>query len=197
MKKGFTLIEIVIVLAVIAAIAAFLSPRIWEYTEKSRAVRAANGCRTLAEAILSFEKDLRTFPVYSTTPLSIANATLNVLFTDGNEGTPSGGAGTQDWVSGNRDHLRNHLEKGLTSGGQPYPRASLFRWKGPYHSDFHADPWGSRYYVNASHFYSSGNNAVWVLSAGPNGLIEANFTQSAAGSAPPALGGDDIGYRIK
>lgn len=197
MKRGFTLIEIVVVLAVIAIIAAFVTPRIWEYTEKSRAVRAANDCKTLAEAILSFEKDLRTFPVYSTTPLSIANATLNVLFTDGNEATPSGGAGTQNWVSGNRDNLQNHLEKGLTSSGQPYPATGPFKWRGPYHADFKPDPWGTRYYVNASHFYSNGNNAVWVLSAGPNGIIETNFTQSVSGDLVPSLGGDDIGYRIK
>ena len=196
-KRGFTLIEIVIVLAVIAVIAAFLTPLISGYTEKARILRATNDCKVIAEAVMNFYKDVRAFPIYVATPLSGSNAAIQVLYTDGNDAGASGATGTTTWLTGNRDALQNHLEKGLTSSGQSYPTSGPFSWKGPYLTDFKPDPWGTRYYINASQFYNPGNNAVWVLSAGPNNIIETNFTQSASGATLPSLGGDDIGYRIK
>jgi len=196
-KRGFTLIEIVIVLAVVATLVAILTPLISGLVERSRITRATNDCKVIAEAVMNFYKDVRAFPIYVNTPLSNSNATIGVLYTDGNEAGASGAPGTATWLSGNRDALQNHLEKGLTQGGQPYPTTLPFAWKGPYHTDFKPDPWGNRYYVNASCFYGPGNNAVWILSAGPNGIIETNFTQPASGNVAPSLGGDDIGYRIK
>ncbi len=198
MKRGFTLIEIVIVLAVIAVLAAFLIPTMWGHSEKSKALRATNDCKTIAEAVMNFYQDTRAFPVYATTPLSNSNATINVLYTDGNEAPASGATGTATWLAGNRDALQTHLEKGLTKGGQAYPTALPFAWKGPYLTDFKSGPWGSRYYINATFLQpGSANNAVWVLSAGPNQMIDTNFTQSVSGTTAPSLGGGDIGYRIK
>ncbi len=120
------------------------------------------------------------------------------MHTDGVETAASGASGTGAWLTGNRDALQNHLEKGLTTGGQPYPTTSSFGWKGPYLTDFKSDPWGSKYYINATYLQpGSANNAVWVLSAGPNQIIETNFAQPASGATAPSLGGDDIGHRIK
>ncbi len=197
MKRGFTLIEIVIVLAVIAVLVAFLIPTMWGHSEKSRILRATNDCKTLAEAIMNFYQDTRAWPVYSATPVTDpSKATINVLFTDGTEAGL--GSGITGWTSGTRSALQDHLEKGLISEGQPYPTAPPFAWKGPYLTDFKSDPWGSKYYINATYLRpGSANNAVWVLSAGPNNLIETDFTQAVSGATAPTLGGDDIGYRIK
>ena len=197
-QRGFGLIEIVIVLGVIALIAAFLTPIISRYTDKSRILRATNDCKTIGEAIMNFYKDTRAFPVYSATPLNTTNATLAVLYTDGVEATASGASGTETWLTGNRDLLKNPLENGLTSGGQAYPITLPFAWKGPYLTNFQSDPWGTRYYINVTYLQpGAANNAVWVLSAGPNNLIETNFIQPVSGATAPSLGGDDIGYRIK
>lgn len=197
-KRGFTLIEIVVVLAVIAVIAAFLAPLISGYTEKSRILRATSDCKTIGEAIMNFYKDTRAFPVYSATPLNTTNATLAVLYTDGVEAATSGDSGMTTWLTGNRDLLQNPLEKGLTSGGQAYPTTLPFAWKGPYLTDFYSDPWGTRYYINVIYLQPGAEkNAVWVLSAGPNQMIETNFTQPAFGATVPSLAGDDIGCRIK
>jgi len=197
-RKGFTLIEIVIVLAAVATLAAILTPLISGYLERSRICRATNDCKVIAEAVMNFYKDVRAFPIYTATPLSNSNATIEVLYTDGNEAGASGAPGTAIWLTGNRDHLQNHLEKGFTSGGQPYPTTLPFAWKGPYLADFKSDPWGTRYYINVAYLQPGApNNAVWVLSPGPNQKIDTNFTQSASGNVAPSLGGDDIGYRIK
>ncbi len=200
---GFTLIEIVVVLAVIGVLVAIITPLLWRYIEDAKIHRAQSDCKVLAQSILNFNEDTGVFPIYSFTsgfadPLKNDNAIINVLYTDGNEAGTSG-TGTGDWLTGNRDHLRNHLERGVTPLGGSYsttPRT--FAWRGPYRTDFMPDPWNNRYYVNATYLKpGSANNAVWVLSAGPNGVIETPFTQSATGATTPTLGGDDIGYRIK
>jgi len=46
--------------------------------------------------------------------------------------------------------------------------------------------------VNAGAFTTS--HAVWVLSAGPNGIIETPFDQPASTASP---GGDDIAARVR
>jgi len=99
---------------------------------------------------------------------------------------------------GCRDVLQTHLQKGLTKGGQAYPTVLPFSWRGPYLTDFKSDPWGSRYYINSTFLQpGAANNAVWVISPGPNGKIDTNFTQAVGAATVPALGEDDIGYRIK
>lgn len=52
------------------------------------------------------------------------------------------------------------------------------------------DPWGNHLLVNAV----DGGDAIWVLSAGPNGMIETPMRQRAASAA---LSGDDIGARVR
>jgi len=200
---GFTLIEIVIVLAVIAVLVAIITPLIGGYLEDTKITRAQSDCKVLAQSILNFNEDTAVFPIYSfssgsTDPLKNDNAIIDVLYTKGNKARTSG-TETEDWLTGNRDHLRNHLEKGVTPLGGSYPTTPrTFAWRGPYQTNFMPDPWNNKYYVNATHLKpGSANNAVWVLSAGPNGVIETSFTQSATGATTPTLGGDDIGYRIK
>jgi hypothetical protein len=83
--------------------------------------------------------------------------------------------------------------------------SSQFGWNGPYFSsDIEADPWGHRYSVNvalidlspgAATASGQAKMAVWVISAGPNGIIETPFAASILSSAQP--GGDDIGTRIQ
>lgn len=53
-----------------------------------------------------------------------------------------------------------------------------------------ADPWGNAYVVNTG---AATQSAIWVLSAGPNGIIETPFEQANATS--PA--GDDRAVRLR
>jgi hypothetical protein len=72
------------------------------------------------------------------------------------------------------------------------PRAALVGVVGDRRS-LSADPWGNCYVVNLAAVAASEPAALWVLSAGPNGVIETPFL------APPdqPLVGDDVGARIR
>ncbi len=56
-----------------------------------------------------------------------------------------------------------------------------------------ADPWGNCYVVNLAAMAAGDSTTVWVLSAGPNGIIETPFL--ARDAAAPA--GNDVGMRIR
>jgi prepilin-type N-terminal cleavage/methylation domain-containing protein len=77
-------------------------------------------------------------------------------------------------------------------------------WNGAYVQDIPADPWGRKYLVNL-HFSFAGTdhqfepeahewNPLYVLSAGPNGLIETPVGEHAktAPGVEPQPGGDDV-----
>jgi general secretion pathway protein G len=62
-RGGFSLIEIVIVIAIIGGIMAIVVPRINSYRLKAAIQEAKNMISTLKEGILLFENDMKRFPV--------------------------------------------------------------------------------------------------------------------------------------
>jgi hypothetical protein len=61
------------------------------------------------------------------------------------------------------------------------------------HESLPIDPWGNCYLMNLRAMTAVEPSAVWVLSAGPNGIIETPFI--AKDPAGPA--GNDVGMRIR
>jgi hypothetical protein len=55
------------------------------------------------------------------------------------------------------------------------------------------DPWGNCYIVRVLSGATGPGAEVWVISAGPNGIVET--TWSVGGTV--AVGGDDVGVRVK
>ncbi|MDD4278659.1 prepilin-type N-terminal cleavage/methylation domain-containing protein [Candidatus Sumerlaeota bacterium] len=64
MKKAFTLIELLIVVAIIAILAAIAVPNFLEAQTRSKVSRAKSDMRTLATGIESFMVDRNTYPAY-------------------------------------------------------------------------------------------------------------------------------------
>jgi general secretion pathway protein G len=62
-------------------------------------------------------------------------------------------------------------------------------WKGPYLLSVEADPWGNAYVVNAHAITGDNRETPWILSPGPNGILE---TPAASDS----LLGDDVGVAM-
>ena len=177
-RRAFTLIEILIVLAIIAILAGILTPVTMSYIEGARVVRAQNDVEAIGKAILSFNEDTALWPIYRSGDVE---PYYNILYGPGI--LPSGSAGTDD-----------RLENQLNSNIPAYPTTGEFAWRGPYLSSLDADPWGNSYVVNASELTSSSTKAVWVISSGPNGIIDTSLSQERGVAV---LSGDDIGYRIK
>ncbi|OGP21620.1 MAG: hypothetical protein A2X90_08520 [Deltaproteobacteria bacterium GWA2_65_63] len=185
-EKGFTLIEVVVVVAVIAILAAVLTPFITKYIDDSRIAKARNEAQVIGGAMTNFLKDTGMWPsrnatggavaVLYTGPRTPAAATI---FT----ATPPVVPAVVNWP-GTVATLDNSL---LVNGtGNAYPPVGDLRWAGPYvGSALPADPWGRPYVVNVA-----AAGPIWVLSAGANGKV-----QTAA--ADNVVNGDDIGFRVR
>ncbi|MEW6721562.1 MAG: type II secretion system protein GspG [Thermodesulfobacteriota bacterium] len=186
---GFTLIEVVVVVAVIAILAAVLTPYITKYIDDSRMAKARNEVQVIGGALTNFYKDVGGWPnrnaaggvqataLYYTGPTTPAAAAIFTAI------PPVVPAVVATWA-GAVIPLDNSL---LTNGtGSAYPTIGDMQWRGPYTSGaLPADPWGKPYIVN----YAAAG-AIWVLSAGPNVKVQTAATDNV-------VKGDDIGFRVR
>jgi general secretion pathway protein G len=215
-KRGFTLIEVIVVIAVVAILAAILTPQIVKNISESKLARAKNDLVVIAAAIGDFYKDTGKYPFYSA-----AGGTPNIYMLYSATGTPGGSGGGSSnywrsdsgWGAGNKDTLDDQLNYNVPG----YSSTGASAWRGPYLPKITADPWDIHYSVNSAYLPTPninpedgpGNFACWALSAGPNGIWETSIDQGnvsgQAGSSayPPQLNdvnlasGDDIGMKLK
>lgn len=186
-EKGFTLIEVVVVVAVIAILAAVLTPYITKYIDDSKVAKARNEVQVIAAAMTNAYKDLGRWPNRNTASanydgLYTGTVTPSTAFINSATGWPVAGA------------LWNSLDTHLVTNDHTYDNTSDTKWRGPYAITLPADPWGNPYVINAADFTAATTppTPVWVLSAGPNGVID---TPIATGTTAPV--GDDIGFRVR
>jgi prepilin-type N-terminal cleavage/methylation domain-containing protein len=200
-QKGFTLIEIVVVLAVIAVLVAFLTPTLFDYLRESKLRRAQNDVKNIAAALMNFNRDTSVWPVYKT-DLSSPNAAVKVLYTDGNNPTDPfwNALGSYE-----KQTLAGGLRDGQMADGVLYGNVIVkpFGFRGPYMLDFKPDPWGNSYRVATAGLRPDGDmKAAFVICAGPDGIFQTSFDQFIVGAVIPGKDGtgkdsDDIVYRIK
>jgi prepilin-type N-terminal cleavage/methylation domain-containing protein len=196
--SGFTLIETVVALTIIAILAAVLTPLVGKYVDQARVTRASQEAGTIAEAVLNFNKNTGKWPIFRNFP---AGGTIdtNLFYTVlvGPPGTPPG----CDFVCGatwgasgvsERGDLAAILERNAPWG---YSTSGKFAWRGPYLMSIGMDPWGNAYVVNASSLAPGKTEAGFVLSAGPDGKIDTSFAQSL--SSAVTVSDDDIAARIR
>ncbi len=79
-KKGFTLVEMLVVVAIIAVLVAALIPRFMNYTERAREARAMADINTMRNIIIAWSADEGNgqFPINSNDP-TIPNSIAAVL----------------------------------------------------------------------------------------------------------------------
>ena len=202
-EGGFTLIELTVVLAVIVTLALILTPAITNFITDARVSRARNDTQTIAGAVTQFYKDSGFFPQWTTAvsggPGTAANK-VDLLIGPGNVPTVTA---ANTWTTGTADTFAHQLMNN-TPVYTVKTATSQFGWNGPYlSSDIGADAWNNRYMVNIGFVDTNQGiqtqsgatkNAVWVISAGPNGQLETAYTQLVTSAV---VGGDDIGVRIQ
>ena len=84
-SRGFTLMEMVVVLAVIAILAAILTPIINSYIDRARFNAAQSDVKNIAAAIVQFNTDTRVWPIYTAPFTGIGGTKYSILTTDGND----------------------------------------------------------------------------------------------------------------
>ena len=211
-RRGFTLIEIVIAVAIVAIFAAAISPMVFRHLQEAKVGKAQNETEIIATAVLSYYKDTGAWP-YTNANGPTGN-TINRVISANRVAAGSGpdaAAGASNWGSyGNAKPLGDYLfynnpdddssasGNGASQNNQDWPETGALAWKGPYLESYElTDPWGNAYVIN-SHYLPGGpyngtiRHKVFVLSAGPNGRWETGFSNAS----PEDIQGDDIGTLI-
>jgi len=137
--RGFTLIELTVVLAVIVTLALILTPSISNFINDSRTARTRADAQTIVSAIVQFEKDNGFFPQWKVAvaggPGTAANK-LDLLISPGN--TPMENPQTL-WTTSpaaRTDTLANQWMANA-AGYTLKTCSSRFGWNGPYVSFSH------------------------------------------------------------
>lgn len=191
-----TLIEVVLVFAILVTIAGVLLPSVGPRLESARQTRAKADVEELAQALRAFWRGTGVWPTRDAS----SNADgLRVLFSGPRLPSSNPWASSATWWStvgsGSADVFDNHLGRNRPGGSSAaaYPSSGKDAWRGPYLSACALDPWGRPYValVAAGHASVGVSTPVqlFVLSAGPDGQIDT----SSAGLSTDGIAGDDIG----
>ena len=190
-EKGFTLIEVVVVVAVIAILAAVLTPYITKYIDDSKIAKARNEVQVVAAAVTNAYKDLGRWPNRNT-----AAADYGGLYTGAT--TPAAaffGAAT-GWAAPGARGIPWTPTWSRTATPTPPPGTRSGR--GPTRPRCRSIRGGGRTIINAANFQTQ-----------PAALARPSRSGSSrrgrmASSRPTSQhrghdrdGGDDIGFRVR
>lgn len=214
---GFTLIEILVAVAILAILSAALTPLVVKYLNDARRARALSDSQTIGQAILAFNLDTGRWPVNNdgdtagelSRLVGLPLAQINAANIPDGAGAPGAGnwdGGGNGGVAGAlEDHLIGNARTGLSpiynpSATAPEPPG----WNGPYLKAVPLDPWGQPYVCNVRYLDGArvtgvtaaeeDNHAVFCLSAGPDGTFNTSFADATELATP---GGDDVGWSIQ
>lgn len=138
-RKGFTLIELMIVIAIIIILAAIAIPNYLRMTQKAKKSRVASDFESLATALEAYNTDWGTYPVVATLAGFGKNGSGSVLE---NELTGNGGS---------TNVATNSTATGEAGGIEYIKKATI---------DSMVDP----FIPSEDYEYGSANGSAWVLS---------------------------------
>jgi prepilin-type N-terminal cleavage/methylation domain-containing protein len=201
-KQGFTLIEVIVVIAVVAILAAILVPTITKHINDARLSQADNECLVIGAAIGSFYKDVGKWPTRGGTTddfydfLHTGPGTSEATTAEWDESDAAAEASfTNQLIINDPNTTDNPNQSG------DYPIAGNNAWRGPYQPEFHEDPWGKKYYCNIGAWNQTTVNglpaAMYVISGGPDAVIDTTTdVNGEITTANEVLADDDIGFKF-
>ena len=218
-EQGFTLVEILVGVAILAILSATLSPLVIKYISDGRRARALSDSQTLGQAILAFQIDTGLWPVSDdgntadageiSRLVGLAQSAISAAAIPDGNGTGSTGDWDGGGDAGNDAALEDFLIYNADADTDPLYAASATPpeppgWNGPYIGTIPTDPWGNPFVCNVRYLINANvngattaeaqNHAVMCLSAGPNLVFDTSFADATALEGPE---GDDIGYVIQ
>lgn len=137
MRRGFSLIELMFVVAIIVILAAVIIPNFTGITDRSKTARVSEDFSNFATALELYRADWGTFPIASTTSVAVNNE-------NGDFFKELTGQGTTNTAS-------NTTITGFTGGIEYVKAATLKNLVSPY------DPRDTYYYKTAT------DGRAWVL----------------------------------
>ena len=195
-SKGFTLIELAVVLAIIAVLAAVLTPVVTNYVDQARVTRAQADTRTIADAIRLYQRDTGFYPIYSNRTGAGSDTTATHLLIG--PGQAHNGTNHADWTgftaASDLTTIVNSNVLGLSTGSQ-VTAVGRAAYRGPYLGAVDTDPWGNRYTVTATNLKRSSTDWAFVISSGADGELDTDALQG--NSTTFAVLGDDVVAIIK
>ncbi len=201
-EGGFTLIEIVVILAVIAIIAAAMVPRISGIMDDAKISRAGSEVQTIGMGILRFNANTGKWPSRNSSDSD--NSIKSLISGTADAPVPAPGLGSTGFLETPSDYFDNHLKNnspGDAAAGGDYPVMGVNRWNGPYLQQVAADPWGNAYICNIQSAWENDTTNYlycYVICAGPDGTIQTNGEVTGSDvEAGHAIGGDDIAFLIR
>ena len=174
-RDGFTLIELVVTIAILTLLAGVLVPAVGNYMEKGKNGKATADMREIANAITNYQIDTGSWPAATNL---VTLTTTNFALTD----IPCFYTNTHTKTGWNGPYLNKGA---MVSGAMTVsvPAASGVPGTGL------LDPWGNPYYVYTfANNYSGTAGGVVLLSRGPNGAANTSAANIFAGQPS----GDDL-----
>lgn len=192
-EAGVTLIEILVVIAIIGIITAVMVPLVTRYIDDARIARAQADCQAIRAAVLGFYKDTGRWPDTDGSSATLPSA----LYTLYGNGTRAAGGGANTWGDTAASARMNAHLTANNPGANDYLTTGDSAWRGPYIAEDRVDPWGRAYEINIRAAYTATGgeqSAIYCLSAGPNMTFNTTFLQAVSTAA---VGGDDVAIRIR
>lgn len=160
-NSGFTLMEIMVVIIVIAVLASVAGPMIGSITDQGRASATKSKLSSLKSAILAYNGDTGRYPFWGDSAW-VKNADLY------NKDTNLFGDGIDNNIL-----TCSAYGTGVNTNNFMFniPKYQNQKWKGPYMDaeplDFMYDSWGTR--IKYYHY----NRGLWLHAAGPDQTFDA------------------------
>ncbi|MEZ5063225.1 MAG: type II secretion system protein GspG [bacterium] len=208
---GFTMLELIVVVAAIAILAAILTPMVLKLIDDSRITRAKSETESIAVALSALYKDTAQWPYTNANGPSGNSVSRLIGSTNVATGAATGaGAGAANWGTygtskplGDFLYWNNPDDNSSATGSnadesQDYATTGEAAWKGPYLDAYDVeDPWGHAYVVNVRYlpggsYGGAVRHKVMVLSAGPDGRWSTPFSDATT----ETIMGDDIGHVV-
>ncbi|MBI3400885.1 MAG: type II secretion system protein GspG [Acidobacteria bacterium] len=215
---GFSLIEIIVVVAAIVLISAAIAPRLFSWIDEGRAARAQGDANAIVAAMNRFFQDTTRWP--GQVEILKANSATRFLIV-GDPGTATfptfavstgiGAATCTSGLSGVTPNVTAFTAATPSSSNSlnviefltKQPSASDYpNWRGPYLAvDLSSDPWARPYVINVIPLFcgetvtsaapAGALGFGWILSGGPNRTVQTLFTDSHVN-----VDSDDVGTNL-